>query len=121
MIAEARQSMLLQRVAYGADAMSAREALEIATRGGADVLNRPDCGRLEVGKCADIAIWDMSGIDAAGNWDLGAVLLAGPVKAKHTIINGKQVVRDYQLTTLDLPVVVEQQQKLARRLADQTL
>ena len=54
---EARQAMLLQRVSQGADAMSAREALEIATRGGADVLGRPECGRLAVGKRADIAIW----------------------------------------------------------------
>ncbi|MGA1233100.1 MAG: 8-oxoguanine deaminase, partial [Lutimaribacter sp.] len=55
LILEARQAMLLQRVALGANAMSAREALEIATRGGADVLGRPDCGRLAVGKRADIA------------------------------------------------------------------
>ena len=51
---EARQTMLLQRVQNGADAMSAREALEIATRGGADVLGRPECGRIAVGKRADI-------------------------------------------------------------------
>ena len=75
--AEARQAMLLQRVANGADAMSAREALEIATRGGADVLGRPDCGRLEPGKCADIAVWDTRGIDSAGSWDPAALLLAG--------------------------------------------
>ena len=78
LVSEARQTMLLQRVAYGADAMSAREALEIATRGGADVLNRPDCGRLMPGKRADIAIWDVGGIDSAGSWDPAALLLAGP-------------------------------------------
>ncbi|HAR82069.1 MAG TPA: 8-oxoguanine deaminase, partial [Sulfitobacter pontiacus] len=59
LVAEARQAMLLQRVAGGADAMSAREALEIATRGGADILGRPECGRIEVGARADIAIWDV--------------------------------------------------------------
>ena len=62
---EARQTMLLQRVQNGADAMSAREALEIATRGGADVLGRPECGRIAVGKRADIAIWDINGIESA--------------------------------------------------------
>ena len=58
MILEARQAMLLQRVKNGAAAMSPLEALEIATRDGADILGRPECGRLEVGKRADIAIWD---------------------------------------------------------------
>ncbi|MGB0904998.1 MAG: 8-oxoguanine deaminase, partial [Mangrovicoccus sp.] len=55
LIAEARQAMLLQRVDLGADAMSARTALEIATRGGADVLGRPECGRIQTGARADIA------------------------------------------------------------------
>ncbi|MCP4820261.1 MAG: 8-oxoguanine deaminase, partial [Shimia sp.] len=69
LMAEARQTMLLQRVALGADAMSAREALEIATRGGAEVLGREDCGQIAVGKRADIAIWDVSGVESAGSWD----------------------------------------------------
>src|SRR6056297_2621735 len=67
LVAEARQAMLLQRVARGADAMSPREALEIATRGGADVLGRPDCGRIEPGACADVAVWDVSGVESAGS------------------------------------------------------
>lgn len=117
LIAEARQSMLLQRVANGADAMSAREALEIATRGGADVLGRPDCGRLAVGKRADIAIWDTSGIESAGSWDKAALLLAGPTRVKHLFVEGCQVVADAQITTLDLPKVIERQNTLARALA----
>ena len=116
LILEARQSMLLQRVANGADAMSAREALEIATRGGADVLGRPDCGRLEVGKRADIALWDVTGIDSAGSWDPAALLLAGPTKVKHLFVEGRQVVRDGQIATLDLPRVIERQNTLARAL-----
>ncbi|TDE33832.1 8-oxoguanine deaminase [Antarcticimicrobium sediminis] len=116
LILEARQSLLLQRVANGADAMSAREALEIATRGGADVLGRPDCGRLEVGKRADIALWDVSGIDSAGSWDPAALLLAGPSRVKHLFVEGRQVVRDGHVTTLDLPRVIEQQSRLARAL-----
>lgn len=115
-ILEARQSMLLQRVANGADAMSAREALEIATRGGADVLNRPECGRLAVGKRADIAVWDVTGVESAGSWDPAALLLAGPTRVKHSFVDGRQIVRDGQIATLDLPKVIERQNQLARNL-----
>jgi len=116
LILEARQAMLLQRVARGADAMSAREALEIATRGGADVLGRPDCGRLAPGKRADIALWDVTGIDSAGSWDPAALLLAGPVRVKHLLVEGRQVVRDGHVATLDLPRVIERQNRLAAAL-----
>ena len=118
LVAEARQAMLLQRVAKGADAMSAREALEIATRGGADVLGRPDCGRLEPGARADIAIWDVSGIEAAGSWDPAALLLAGPTTVRDLIVEGRDVVRDGHITTFDMASVIAQQNKLARELRD---
>ncbi|SFL13259.1 8-oxoguanine deaminase [Shimia haliotis] len=116
LMAEARQTMLLQRVALGADAMSAREALEIATRGGAEVLGRHDCGQIAVGKRADIAIWDVSGIESAGSWDPAALLLAGPMQVKHLFVEGRQVVRDKQIATIDLPRVIERQNSLAQNL-----
>ncbi|MBL3702059.1 8-oxoguanine deaminase [Sulfitobacter sp. BDSS02] len=118
LVAEARQAMLLQRVTRGADAMSARETLEIATRGGADVLGRPDCGRIEPGKCADIAIWDISGVDTAGSWDPAALLLAGPMRVRDLLVQGREVVRDSQLVTLDLPHLVERQNRLTRQLME---
>ena len=117
LILEARQAMLLQRVALGANAMSAREALEIATRGGADVLGRPDCGRLAVGKRADIALWDITGVDSAGSWDPAALVLAGPTRVRDLFVEGRQVVRDGQIATLDLPRVIERQNAIARSLA----
>jgi len=117
LIAEARQSMLLQRVANGADAMSARETLEIATRGGAQVLGRHDCGQISVGKRADIAIWDSSGVESAGSWDKAALLLAGPTKVKHLFVEGRQIVRDGKMVTIDLPRLIERQNQLARALA----
>ncbi len=118
LVAEARMALLLQRVASGADAMSAREVLEIATLGGAQVLGRPDCGVLEPGKRADIAIWDMRGIEAAGAWDpVAALMLCGPARVRHLFVEGRQVVRDGQVTTIDLPRVIEDQNRLARRLA----
>jgi cytosine/adenosine deaminase-related metal-dependent hydrolase len=118
LVLEARQAMLLQRVARGADAMSAREALEIATRGGAEVLGRTDCGQIAVGNRADIAIWDASGIESAGSWDPAALLLAGPVKVRDLFIEGRQTVRDGHVTTIDLPRVVERQNAMAAKLAE---
>ncbi|HBR38930.1 MAG TPA: 8-oxoguanine deaminase, partial [Sulfitobacter pontiacus] len=118
LVAEARQAMLLQRVAGGANAMSAREALEIATRGGADILGRPECGRIEVGARADIAIWDVSGIESAGSWDPAALLLAGPTTVRDLLVEGRSVVRDGQVVTIDLPAQIAQQNKLARALRD---
>jgi cytosine/adenosine deaminase-related metal-dependent hydrolase len=117
LVAEARQAMLLQRVAGGADAMSAREALRIATRGGAEVLGRPDCGQIAVGKRADIALWDMRGIEAAGSWDLAAILLAGPLKVRDLFVEGRKIVSMGTLLSVDLPVLMDRQRKLASKLA----
>lgn len=116
--AEARMAMLLQRVARGADAMSAREALRMATRGGAEVLGRRDVGVLAPGMRADIAVWDVSGIDSAGSWDPAALLLAGPSQVRDLFVEGRQVVRAGQMVTVDLPRVVERANLLARRLAE---
>lgn len=117
LLAEARQAMLLQRVARGADAMSAREALEIATLGGARVLGRDDCGALEPGRRADIAIWDIGGIEAAGAWDpVAALVLCGPTRVRDLFVEGRQIVRDGHVATVDLGRVIEHQNRLARRL-----
>lgn len=117
LIAEARQALLLQRVAGGADKMSAREALHIATRGGARVLGRDDIGQLAVGKRADIAIWDVSGVESAGSWDPAALLLAGPTRVRDLFVEGRRIVAEGQLASLDLPRVIEDQNRLARALA----
>ena len=109
LMAEARQAMLMQRVSKGADAMSAREALHIATRGGAEVLGRDDCGQIAVGKRADIAMWDITSIEMAGSWDPIAILLAGPQKVHNLLVEGRQIVRDGILTTVDLPLAIERQ------------
>jgi len=117
LVLEARQALLLQRVARGADAMAAREALEIATLGGAKVLGRSDCGSLEAGKRADLAIWDVSGIEAAGSWDpVASLVLCGPTRVRDLFVEGRQVVQGGQMATIDLPRVIEQQNRLARRL-----
>jgi cytosine/adenosine deaminase-related metal-dependent hydrolase len=116
LMAEARMAMLLQRVAGGADKMGAREALEIATIGGARVLGRDDVGAIAPGMRADVAIWDMRGVEAAGSWDAAAMLLAGPTRVRDLFVDGRQVVGDGQMLTVDLPRVVERQNALAKAL-----
>ncbi len=118
LVADARQAMLLQRVANGADAMSAREALEIATRGGAAVLGRDDCGQIAVGKRADIAVWDARAVENAGSWDPTALVLAGPAKVRDLFVEGRQVVANGQMQTIDLDKVINRQNTLAARLAE---
>ena len=118
LVAEARQAMLLQRVVYGADKMSPREALEIATRGGAQVLGRSDIGQLAVGKRADLALWDMSEVEASGSWDPAALLLAGPMVVKHLFVEGRQVVADSRIATMDMSAVLGAQAKLLKGLME---
>ncbi len=118
LIGEARQAMLLQRVVKGADAMSAREALEIATRGGAEVLGRPDCGQIAVGKRADIAVWDVRGVESAGSWDSAALLHAGPTRVKDLFVEGRHIVQDGHMPHLNLGAIVRRQNALARKLME---
>ncbi len=118
LMAEARQAMLLQRVSQGASAMSPREALTLATRHGADVLGRPDCGRLAEGKRADVAIWDISGVQSAGSWDPAALLLAGPTTVRDLIVEGKDVVRDGQMVTFDLSAEIARQNRMTKVLRE---
>ncbi|KAF0228235.1 MAG: hypothetical protein FD175_2016 [Beijerinckiaceae bacterium] len=120
LLAEARQAMLLQRVGFGPQAMTAREALELATRGGAKVLNRDDIGHLAVGMAADIVAYDMRTIDFAGAMadPVAALVFCTPAKASWSLINGRVVVREAQLVTLDLARQVETHNRLSRRLME---
>jgi cytosine/adenosine deaminase-related metal-dependent hydrolase len=118
LMAEARQAMLLQRVALGADAMGAREALEIATLGGAQVLGRDDCGQIAVGKRADIAVWDISGVETAGAWDpVAALVFCGPMRVRDLIVEGRRVVAESRMITVDLPMIIARQNTLAQKLS----
>ncbi|MBL6674170.1 MAG: 8-oxoguanine deaminase [Candidatus Puniceispirillum sp.] len=118
MLNEARQAMLLQRVMQGGDAMSARESLAVATRGGAAVLGRDDIGVLAPGYAADIVAFDCRGIDFAGAaWDpLAALVFCGPGKAAYTIINGRVVVADGKLQTMDTTALLRNHQMMTTDL-----
>jgi cytosine/adenosine deaminase-related metal-dependent hydrolase len=113
-----RQAMLLQRVKYGAGAMTARQALEIATVGGAAVLNRTDIGAIAPGMAADLAIFDLNDVAFAGalHDPVAALTLCGPIAPLHTLVNGRFVVRDRRLTTIDLGSLVRRHNRLAHIL-----
>lgn len=119
LLGEARQAMLLQRVGGDAGALTARQALEIATRGGARVLGRRNIGHLAVGMAADLAVFDLNQIEFAGaDWDpVAALLFCGSVKARDTIVAGRAVVRNGEVATIDLPSAIRRHRALARGLA----
>jgi len=118
MLGEVRQAMLLQRVGFGPDAMTARQALEIATLGGAKVLNRDDIGALKPGMSADLALFRMDQIGFAGalHDPVAALVFCTPANVAYSIINGRVIVRDGQFTSIDLGVVIERHNVLAREL-----
>ena len=124
MLGEARLALLLQRVAHGPvrgpAALTAREALEIATLGGAKVLNRDDIGALAPGMAADIVTIPLDDIGLAGahHDPLSALFFCHVPRVKHSIVDGRVVVRDGQITTLELPRLVARHNVLARELAD---
>ncbi|MDD2924874.1 8-oxoguanine deaminase [Rhodoferax sp.] len=147
MVNEARQALLLARVGramqapqtqtddtghrqirYGCDLgpadMTARDALSLATRGGAQVLGRGDIGHLAPGMCADLALFDLNTVTFAGGAvhdPVGALLLCASPQAAYTVVNGKVVVRRGQLTTVDLGPLVERHNKLALQLVAQAV
>jgi cytosine/adenosine deaminase-related metal-dependent hydrolase len=119
-LGEARQAMLLQRVRYGAGAMSAREALEMATLGGARVLGRNDIGALAPGMAADLAAFDLNAVAFAGarHDAVAALVFCGPATAAYTIVNGRVIVREGRLTTIDLPSLTRRHNRLAAELVN---
>jgi cytosine/adenosine deaminase-related metal-dependent hydrolase len=130
LVAEARQAMLLARVAAslepfgcerGPAAMTARGALRLATRGGAQVLGRADLGQLAPGRCADLALFDLTTLPLAGGAmhdPVGALLLCASPQAAWTVVNGRVVVRQGRLTSFELEPVLERHAALARALVE---
>jgi 8-oxoguanine deaminase len=129
LLEESRQALMAARVRAGLlgasksggealPLMTARQALEIATRGGAAVLGRPDLGSLEIGKCGDIFAINLNKLEYAGGLHdpVAALVFCAPVKADYTIVAGRIVVKDGELLTLDVHKLVERHNQAARRL-----
>ncbi len=128
LLAEVRNAMLVSRVKEGLTGyslsndpnrklMTAREALYLGTRGGAAVLGRTDIGSLEVGKCADFFAVRLNQLGFAGMHDpVSAIVFGQPVRVDYTVVNGKFVVREGQLATVDEGRLIERHNKAAKRL-----
>ncbi len=118
LLAELRQAMLLQRVRSGPGTLTARQALEMGTLGGAKVLGRDDIGGLAPGMAADLAVFDLSDLAFAGalHDPVAALMFCGPPRGAYTIVNGEVVVREGRLATMDLRTLVDRHNMLAGRL-----
>lgn len=130
MLHEPRQAMLLARVGQTltpgpspskgeGGVMTARDALELATRGGAQVLGRDDIGSLEAGNAADFIGINLNRLNYAGSHDpVAAILFCNTDRVDLSVINGRVVVEDGNLLTLDLPPVYERHNKIARKMVE---
>jgi cytosine/adenosine deaminase-related metal-dependent hydrolase len=117
LFAEVKQALLVARGRGGGEAMTAREALRLGTRGGAEVLRRDDIGTLEPGKRADLAIWRTDGLEFGGAEDLVAnLVLSGPHRVDRLIVGGEDVVRSGVLVGADEQEIAREHRIQARRL-----
>jgi cytosine/adenosine deaminase-related metal-dependent hydrolase len=116
---EIRQAMLASRAGGAERGLTAREALRLATRGGADVLGRDDVGSLEVGKRGDVALFAVDGLlDAGAQADPVAGLLMGdPRRVRHLLVEGRAVVRDGHLANADEDEIAREGHGVGARLA----
>ena len=119
MIREVRQAMLLQRVQYGANALSAREALRMATIGGAEVLHREDeIGSIEVGKAADLIAFDLNDVAFAGAHadPLAAIVHCAADRVDFAVVNGEWRVRDARLVDESILDLIPVHNRLSKEL-----
>jgi len=116
---ELRNALLVNRLRGDPAALTARQALELATMGGARCLGRDaELGSIEVGKLADLAVWRMDGVGHAGIADrVAALVLGGAAPLSLLLVGGRPVVVDGELRTVDSGAVARAAQHQARRLA----
>ena len=115
---EVKQALLSARARGGPEAMTAREALRLATRGGAQVLGRDDIGSLEHGRCADFAVWKTDRLEFGGADDpVAALVLTAPQRADRLYVGGEAVVRDGRLVRADEHEIAAEHRLQAQRFA----
>jgi 8-oxoguanine deaminase len=115
---EVKQALLVARGRGGGEAMTAREALRLGTRGGAALLRRDDIGSLESGKQADFAVWSIEGLELGGADDLVAALVfAGPHRVERLVVGGDEVVRAGALVRADEAEIARAHRMQAARFA----
>jgi cytosine/adenosine deaminase-related metal-dependent hydrolase len=113
---EVKQALLVARGRGGPGALTAREALRLATRGGAAVLGRDDVGSLEPGKRADLAVWRTDGLELGGAEDpVAGLVLSGPHRVDRLYVGGEEVVRDGHLARADEEEIAREHRLQARR------
>jgi len=118
MIGEVRQAMLVSRAGGDPAALSARDALRVATRGSAACLGRDDIGSLEAGKRADVALFSLDGLSFVGaeSDPVAAVVHSGPHRVRHLLVEGAMVVRDGRLVNADEEALAAEGRRVARRI-----
>ncbi len=117
MLAEARQGLLLHRLAHGAAALTVGDALRMATVEGARCLGRADLGSLEPGKRADVALFDLRHAGYSGAGDArAALLLCAPTAVEMLVVEGRVVVENQRLTTVALEPVLDRHRRIAARV-----
>jgi cytosine/adenosine deaminase-related metal-dependent hydrolase len=115
---EVKQALLVARGRGGPDAMTVRDALQLATRGGAEVLRRNDIGSLEPGRRADIAVWRTDGLELGGVADrVAGIVLSAPHRVDRLYVGGEEIVRDGRLVRADEDDIAREHRVQARRFA----
>jgi cytosine/adenosine deaminase-related metal-dependent hydrolase len=114
---EVKQAVLVARGRGGPTALTAREALRLATRGGAAVLGRDDIGRLAPGQRADLAVWRTDGLELGGAVDpVAGLVLSAPHRVDRLYVGGEEVVRDGHLVRADEEQIAHEHRSQAARL-----
>ena len=113
---DVKQALLVARGRDGPTALTAREALRLATRGGADLLGRGDLGAIEPGRCADLAVWRRDMLELAGARDpVAGLVLSAPHRVDRLLVGGEDVVRDGEVVRASEQEIAQEHRRQAEK------